>query len=296
MYLFLLFIFDTVVRMTHTTDNNVDCDVKGTIDVWKYVSQLEKRLSEQEELIGLLREKISNVESGNLYANAVKVKAPSVRSVSNPQAGSSGDGILPRSQLNDGASKRHRYNDSNALVGSRKTDIASVPTVKSFQLFVSRIDPSITAQQFAEDLLSGVPELSAVKCSKMKTKHPSYTSFHVLVPEPQRPLVWTVEAWPEGSLIREFTGKLLQSHVVEEFDSKAPVISTANSSAEESSKTKDPVVKSSSGANGGKAAPLGKPSTRKATSSVGSVANPKSPANPASSPKNSRTRAALKNV
>lgn len=141
--------------MTHTTDKIVNGDDKGTIDVWKYVSQLEKRLSEQEQLIALLREKNSGVESGN-YANAVQAKAQSSTSASNLQAGSSGDSRLPKSQGNDGASKRHKSNDSDSLVGSRKTDIASVPTAKLFQVFVSRIDPSITAQKFAEDLLSGV--------------------------------------------------------------------------------------------------------------------------------------------
>lgn len=304
--------------MTHKTDNeneyssNLDVltaavDDKWTIDGGKYVAQLEKRVLEQEYLIALLREKISGLESTKvpLYAGVVRAgtssgginASDSVRSSSNgskPHVDKSGDIGSPIIPGNDGLRRRYRSDECESLVGSRKTDIASVAAVKLFQVFVSRIDPSTCAKKLAQDLLSNVPELSAVRCSKMKTKHPSYTSFHVAVPESQRPLLWKVEAWPEGSYIRQFGGKLLKSHVLEVYDSEAPVVpkSSENSTADDSSKSKVLPVKPPSGV---KNTASGK--TTRAVTAVGSGSgvNPKSPAASGYSPKNTRNRGLTKN-
>ncbi|KAI5721249.1 hypothetical protein M8J77_018115 [Diaphorina citri] len=182
------------------------------VDTERYISQLEKRLLEQEQLIALLNEKIASLESRT--AGVVCDSFAGV--VKSGTSGNAGGGAPRRSQ------SKSKPGDSLMIIGSRKTDIDSVPNVQSFQLFVTRIAPETSSQKLGETLLSSVPDLTSVRCSKLKTKHESYTSFHVVVPDHQSSLVSCEEAWPEGALIKRFSGKLLKSYVVEAFDSTTP--------------------------------------------------------------------------
>lgn len=171
---------------------------RTTVDMEKYVTQLESRVTEQAQLIVLLNEKLARYES----------------------AGKSQSSDLPAESSRGGGCSKPA--DSFLIIGSRKTDISSVPNVRYSQIFVTRIDPDTSAKKLGENLQSSIPQLSSVKCSRLKTKYESYASFHVIVPEAEKVLISTEDAWPEGALVRLFNGKLLQTHVVDCFDSGNP--------------------------------------------------------------------------
>ncbi|KAI5710250.1 hypothetical protein M8J75_007001 [Diaphorina citri] len=56
----------------------------------------------------------------------------------------------------------------------------------------------------------------------MKTRHTSYSSFHLSIPEDQKDLINCNDAWPEGVLVKPFTGKLLKNYILESYDSLDP--------------------------------------------------------------------------
>ncbi|KAI5736594.1 hypothetical protein M8J76_005102 [Diaphorina citri] len=194
---------------------SADTQARVTVDIEKYVAQLEKRVAEQEQLIALLNDKVARYESEGVasqsYAGAVRRDrshgSRTCAAVSGGSAVAVGD---------------VRTADSFQIIGSKKTDISSVPSVRYSQIFVTRINPDISAKELGEDLRSGAPELSSVKCSKLKTKYDSYASFHIIVPEAEKVLISSEEVWPEGALVKLFSGKLLKSHVTDYFNSDSP--------------------------------------------------------------------------
>lgn len=169
------------------------------IDTNRYIIQIEKRLLEQESLIALLKEKIASLE------------------------GCSG-GAGADHGARDGGSKLMRSSGVRGmaltLVGSKKTSLSSIQSVGCCRIFATRLDPAISAADMAKDLLKDVDGLKHVKCYKMKTRHATYSSFHVEIPEDQRDLLFIEAAWPEGALVKEFEGILLKSHIVESYDSE----------------------------------------------------------------------------
>lgn len=172
----------------------------SSVHIDKYVLQLEKRILEQEQLIALLNEKLAAVTSS---------------SKAGAEAGTSGTGA------------RHTLRKPDdrgvAFVGSRKSDnVQVVANTKYTSYFVTRVHPDVTAEVLAKDLLSNVEELSSVRCTKMKTKHISYASFQVVIPADQGHLVESDGAWPEGSFVKLFSGRLLPAYIKECFDSNAP--------------------------------------------------------------------------
>lgn len=176
----------------------------STVHMDKYVSQLEKRILEQEQLIALLNEKLAAFTSSS---SGSKVGA---------EAGMSGS---------DGRHGSRKPNDYGvSFVGSRKSDnVQAVVNTKYSAYFVSRVGPDVSAEVLARDLLSSVSEMTSVKCTKMKTRHTSYASFHIVVPADQCHLVESDGAWPEGSFVKMFSGRLLPAYVLETYDSNAPV-------------------------------------------------------------------------
>ncbi|KAI5722323.1 hypothetical protein M8J76_006853 [Diaphorina citri] len=165
---------------------SADTQARVTVDIEKYVAQLEKRVAEQEQLIALLNDKVARYESEGVasqsYAGAVRRDrshgSRTCAAVSGGSAVAVGD---------------VRTADSFQIIGSKKTDISSVPSVRYSQIFVTRINPDISAKELGEDLRSGAPELSSVKCSKLKTKYDSYASFHIIVPEAEKVLISSEE-------------------------------------------------------------------------------------------------------
>lgn len=269
-----------------------------SVPIERYVSQLEDRLREQAQLIALLNGKILDLESSiksHSFTDIVKM---------NHGGGDEGTTSFKRSEMNSKPNKDERF----LIIGSKKSDISSVPFVRYLQLFVTRIDPSTSCRKLAENLMSDVPDLCSVICSKLKTKHASYASFHVVVPEHQKPLVCGNQVWPEGALIKQFSGKLLKSYVTEEFnsadpDKEASQKAGSSAAAASSSKKKSDATLSSSG-NQPKSSRSDRPSLSGVSSKRTGAAPPldhlnnkKSPVTtlPKPSPKNTRLRAGSKN-
>lgn len=226
------------------------------VDITTYVIQLEKRLHEQEQLIALLNEKLAAVTASSDGSGAGS--GPGISA----SAWSSGSGARHRSQ-------RNSTDRGVSFVGSRKTDnVQAVAPSKYTQYFVSRVSPDVSAEVLAKDLLSSVGDVTSVRCSKMKTRHTSYASFHVVIPADQCHLVDSGGAWPEGSFVKIFSGRLLPNFVLESFDSDAPLTAppgkgkgkpkepkkttqTSNKTSNVQSKPKPSVVNSPSNVGGG---------------------------------------------
>lgn len=269
------------------------------VDRDKYVAQLEKRLLEQEQLIFLLNEKIARLETA----------AESTRSFSNVLQ------VAPSQSVGGGELRKSAKQDVYpSFVGSRKSEISSVPSARYSQFFVTRLNPSLSSIELAEDLLKVVSELSSVRCCKLRTRHSTYSSFHVVVPEIQKHLVSCGEAWPEGTFVKVFSGRLLQSYVIESYDSESkesvtvqtPFASSQKGALKKSSCSADSAVKAKSSATTLDSATKSRPpavTTKKSVStrvnqriSVSSATSTESASSSKSSPKNLRpTRSAAKN-
>lgn len=83
---------------------------------------------------------------------------------------------------------------------------------KRAALFVSRLLPSTGEQDIIKSISDQI-SINPFKCSKLKTKFSSYTSFHVSVEEQDFDAVSNTELWPEGCLIMPFYGRLLPNQV-----------------------------------------------------------------------------------
>ncbi|KAL1447347.1 hypothetical protein WDU94_008899, partial [Cyamophila willieti] len=287
-----------------------DTQARVTVDMERYVAQLEKRVTEQEQLIALLNDKVARYESEGVasqsYAGALRRDGSC--------GGRARAAVSGGSAVAVGTGDVVRAADSFQIIGSKKTDISSVPSVRYSQIFVTRITPDTSAKKLGEDLRSGAPELSSVKCSKLKTKYDSYASFHIVVPEAEKVLISSEEVWPEGALVKQFSGKLLKTHVVEYFNSDNPDQNqlpgssrvkvrptVAKGSQSKATKGKSAAasatVTAASAAVGGASGAKAKP--KAGGSGVASTASPKSVKSPATaaviSPKNMRSRILQKN-
>lgn len=193
-----------------------------SIDILKYVDQLESRVIEQSQLIKLLNDKIARFESGQAvvgaksYAQATAVYGNKVTQAVTASTATPSAASKTPSHPQSGFGRR---SPAMSFIGSRKADISTVPTIRYCQLFATRLHPDTSSKKLGEYLLENLENLSSVKCSKMKTKHSSYASFHVVVPEANKSLVCCGDAWPEGALVKLFTGKLLDNFVMETFSS-----------------------------------------------------------------------------
>ncbi|KAL4107268.1 hypothetical protein QTP88_017644 [Uroleucon formosanum] len=96
---------------------------------------------------------------------------------------------------------------SKFIVGSVKNSsskLSSVPS-KHVDIFVSRLDPSVTTALLESELFNGYPD---VTFSKMVTRHPSYSSFHIRLPADKLDIVLDPAFWPDGVMVKRFWGRL----------------------------------------------------------------------------------------
>lgn len=193
----------------------------GSVGIEKYVFQLEQRIVEQQQLIKLLTEKITSLEAENLVGNKNKV-------VHSSSSQSSFNDVL---RFYSGKSKEKETENRPSFSGSRASSICSVPSVKYCHFFVSRIDPIVTAEMLAQDILSTFPKLSYLRCVKLRTRFSSYASFHVTFPGDFRDSLTSTDSWPQGSLVKVFSGRLLRSHILHEFSTSVPPILTSQSAS-----------------------------------------------------------------
>ena len=104
--------------------------------------------------------------------------------------------------------RRSRHRSNSQVVTGRKTGTSirtSTYAAKS-KIFVSRIDPNVTAAE----MKNFVSEIVSDQCEvlKLQTKFSSYASFLIIVEERQRQKIFDPEAWEEGILLRPFYGKM----------------------------------------------------------------------------------------
>ncbi|KAI5718120.1 hypothetical protein M8J77_016511 [Diaphorina citri] len=124
------------------------------------------------------------------------------------------------SLLNEKLAALTRSKEASSRASSSLADVVGGKHVKRKQ--VASIPMCLLRPAFARDLMSGAEGLTSVKCSKMKTKHSSYASFHIVIPADQWPLVETDAARPQGSFIKIFEGRLLPNFIMESsYDSNA---------------------------------------------------------------------------
>lgn len=174
----------------------------NTVDIHVYVAQLEQRVQEQASLIQLLKEKVAGLEESSAAT----------------QTHSSGTMSTYAKVARTSATRP----DAVVITGSRLSEISAVQITRQANFFVTRINPSVSAAELTRDLLTYASELRSAVCSKMKTKHASYSSFHLTVPEDQKHLISSDAAWPQGVLVKPFAGKLLKDYVLEKYDSLDP--------------------------------------------------------------------------
>lgn len=105
---------------------------------------------------------------------------------------------------------RHCKTEMKTGVAENST-LTSVPGhVKTRLLFVSRLEP-YTSEDNVVRLVTSVLGDETVTCTKLWPKHPSYSSFLLSVAEDVFECTNTFEIWPEGSVFKQFFGRLLPS-------------------------------------------------------------------------------------
>jgi hypothetical protein len=94
------------------------------------------------------------------------------------------------------------------LFGNRSGSSTSVPKkVRTEALFVSRFSPEVTSADVEKSMKEQL-DLASLKCTKLKTKYCSYSSFHISVSEDDFHLVNNTNVWPIGCLITPYYERL----------------------------------------------------------------------------------------
>jgi hypothetical protein len=95
------------------------------------------------------------------------------------------------------------------MIGVRSSSSLSVvqKSVRMRSLIVSRFSPEVTAADVEKSLKDQL-QLASIACTRLKTKHNSYASFHVSVPEDDFHLTNNTGVWPNGCLIAPYYGRL----------------------------------------------------------------------------------------
>ncbi|CAB0005156.1 unnamed protein product [Nesidiocoris tenuis] len=109
----------------------------------------------------------------------------------------------------------HQRKNRPCLTGQNKSRGIKVAK-RTKSIFVSRIDPDASSS----DLACAISELNLnyLKITKLKTRRPSYSSFHVNVFESDFLQVFCTEVWPEGCLISEYYGRVTDSQLSDPID------------------------------------------------------------------------------
>jgi hypothetical protein len=96
-----------------------------------------------------------------------------------------------------------------AMIGVRSSSSLSVvqKRVSRKSLFVSRFSPDVTASVVQKSLKDKL-QLASLACTRLKSKHFSYASFHVSVAEDDFHLINNIGVWPNGCLIAPYYRRL----------------------------------------------------------------------------------------
>ncbi|KAL4104063.1 hypothetical protein QTP88_019376 [Uroleucon formosanum] len=93
----------------------------------------------------------------------------------------------------------------SSSVKNSSSKLSSVPVRKHVDIFVSRLDPSVTTALLESELFNGYPD---VTISKMVTRHPSYSSFHIRLPADKLDIVLDPAFWTDSVMVKRFWGCL----------------------------------------------------------------------------------------
>ena len=100
--------------------------------------------------------------------------------------------------------KKRRPNASKAtaVVGKMQHSAVKAKTGRYAAVFVSRLLPDTTTQQM-EAFVQEAHHLVS-KCSKLETKHDSYSSFKIEVTCDNIADIYDAGKWPEGAYVRRY--------------------------------------------------------------------------------------------
>lgn len=104
-------------------------------------------------------------------------------------------------------------------------------------LFITRLAPETTAEEIEADLKADLSVLNDIKVSKLATRQNTYASFCIQVPLCDFPLINNTSVWPEGTLVKEFRGRMTPDKC---FGYKPPP--APNSEGNNSQSSSDPVA------------------------------------------------------
>ncbi len=161
--------------------------------------------------------------AGSLASTATENNSAEVGDTSSPTSGSTYADAARRASRE--AMDSHHEQRIRGLRASRKPVIGkaqgkklrSAPAKKVIELFVTRLDPDTKVEEVEENVMEVISSddgLSAdiinVKCTKLETKFPEYSSFRVSVAlnaaSQQRAIdiLMSGDVWPIGAFVRRF--------------------------------------------------------------------------------------------
>ena len=113
------------------------------------------------------------------------------------------------------APPRRRPTGPPPLIGTGKhSRLQVVKAVRRCNIFVSRLSPTTTEDDISR-VVQDITGEKPIKIEKLKTRRPSYSSFHVVADEAHREALLTSDAWDEGTLVKKFYApRLERRHVI----------------------------------------------------------------------------------
>lgn len=113
------------------------------------------------------------------------------------------------------ASDRPKFIVGSGIITS--SALSAAPTQKFSDLFVSRLNPTATADLLKSKLFS---EFEDITVTQMVTKHPTYASFHIHLPLDKLQDVLEPSFWPDGVIVKRFWGRLQPGMILNSKNSK----------------------------------------------------------------------------
>ena len=124
---------------------------------------------------------------------------------------------------NSNSIQSNTYNGSQVMISNKKVTviqgnksnerIKSVPIsprIKTFSLFISRIDPRTNIKDI-EEMIANDIKLKVLKLVKIQSKQTKFQSYRLVIPKEQRSLAYESTAWPKGLIIRKYFYKTRQN-------------------------------------------------------------------------------------
>lgn len=146
-------------------------------------------------------------------------------------------------------SRRNKNKNKNKpVILCKGPSVSFQPAKKRIQrkaIFVTRVAPDTTTDVIDKHIKSNM-NISTAKCTKLKTKYDTYSSFHISFDEHHLEEITNPEIWPEGILISTFMGKLKDDQIHTSIFSKPSDekqneigVNTSNAISKNNSKNED---------------------------------------------------------